>query len=105
MGSGDFEECWARIQREVTAGDTVRNWTQANGYLGDEFTLRVVDWEAIVVETPGALNLQRVPRADFAEVYRHWDDYCGGRCPRHKLRDMSRFSKYVISILHNVLGD
>ena len=36
----------------------------------------------------------------------HWDDYCAGECPRHRLRDMTRFSKYVISILHHVLeGD
>ena len=46
------------------------------------------------------------PREDFAAVWAHWDDYCAGEFPRHRLRDMTRFSKYVISILHHVLeGD
>lgn len=57
---------------------------------------------AVVVDTPGATNLQRVPREDFAAVWAHRDDYCAGELPRHRLRDMTRFSKYVISILHHV---
>lgn len=105
MGNGGFEECWSEIQRRLVAGEEIRNWTQAGGYLGNEFTVREVDREMVVVEAPVALNWQRVPRADFATVYRHWDEYCAGLCPRHKLRDMSRFSKYVINIVHHVLGD
>ena len=56
------------------------------------------------MDTRGAMNLQRVRREDFAAVLAHWEDYCAGECPRHRLRDMTRFSKYVISILHHVLG-
>ena len=106
MANGDFGRCWTRIRADLAAGDTVRNWTQHRGYLGDEFTVRAVEARAVVVDTPGAANLQRVPRENFAAVWAHWDDYCAGEFPRHRLRDMTRFSKYVISILHHVLeGD
>lgn len=106
MANGDFERCWARILADLAAGDTVRNWTQHGGYLGDEFTVRNVEARAVVVDTPGATNLQRVPREDFAAVWAHWDAYCAGDFPRHRLRNMTRFSKYVISILRHILeGD
>ena len=106
MANGDFGRCWARIRDSLAAGDRVRNWTQYGGYLGDEFTVWEVEAKAVVVDTPGATNLQRVPREDFAAVWTHWDDYCAGEFPRHSLRDITRFSKYVISILHHVLeGD
>ena len=105
MASGDFERGWARIQRSLAPGHTIRNWTQYGGYLGDEFTVRAVEARAVVVATPGAMNLQRVPREDFAAVHGRWEDYCAGRFPRHGLRDMTRFSKYVISILHHVLDE
>ena len=65
--------------------------------------MRAVEARAVMVDTPGARNLQRVPKEDFAAVWGHWNDYCAGRFPRHRLRDMTRFSKYVISILHHVL--
>ena len=104
MANGDFGRCWTRIRSDLAAGDTIRNWTQHGGYLGDEFTVRAVEARAVVVDTPGATNLQRVPREDFAAVWAHWDDYCAGEFPRHRLRDMTRFSKYVISILHHVLA-
>ena len=106
MANGDFGPCWARIQADLAAGDRIRNWSQHGGYLGDVFTVRAVEARAVVVDPPGAVNLQRVPREDFAAVWAHWDDYCAGEFPRHSLRDMTRFSKYVISILHHVLeGD
>ena len=56
------------------------------------------------VDSPGADNIQRIPEEDFAGVYEHWDAYNGGAFPRHRLRDMTRFSTYVISILHHVLN-
>ena len=102
MANGDHRTPWSRIRATLTAGDTVRNCTQHGGYLGDDFTIQAVQAHAVVVETPGATNLQQVPREDFAAVWAHWDDYCRGECPRNRLRDMTRFSKYVISILHHV---
>lgn len=105
MANGDFGGFWTLIQARLSTGDTVRNWTQTGGYLGDVFAVRAVEARAVVVDTPDAANLQRVPMEDFAAVWEHWNDYCAGELPRKRLRDVTRFSKYVISILHHVLED
>ncbi len=86
-------------------GDTIGDWTQYSGYIGDEFTIRAVDARFIEVDPPGAENVQRVPREDFAAVYELWDCYIVDRVPRHQIRDLMRFSKNIISILHRVIDN
>jgi hypothetical protein len=46
------------------------------------------------------LCLQTVPRADFEAVYELWDDYTCGATARSIFTPVTRYSKYVISILH-----
>ena len=41
-------------------------------------------------------------RAEFARVHEHWDAYNALMFARSKLRDLTRLSTYVISILHHV---
>ena len=101
----NFETLWLQIQRDISGGDTIRNWTQHSEYIGDEFTIRTVDARFIEVDSPGAENFQRVHGEDFAAVYEIWDDYNAGRVPRHQVRDLTRFSKYIISILHHVIDN
>ena len=104
MKKKNFPEFWVTLHRDLAVGDEVRNWTRDKGYLGDTFTVQAVGRDTIVVETPGAANLQAVPREGFGSVYRHWDEYCGGELPRSRLRDITRYSKYVISIIHHLLN-
>lgn len=101
----DFEELWRQIQRDISVGDTIENWTQHRGYSGDEFIIRVMDTRFIEVESPDAENSQRVPREDFSAVYELWGDYLARRVPRYQIRDLTRFSKYIISILHQVIDN
>lgn len=98
----DFEALWYQIQQDVGGGDTIRNWTRDSGYIGDEFVIRTVEAGIIEVDPPGAANLQRIPREDFAKVYRHWEGYNTGHIPRQQVRDITRFSKYIISIFHHI---
>ena len=100
-----FESLWRQIQQDIGVGDTIRNWTQHSGYIGDEFTIRAVDARFIEVDSPGAENFQLVPREDFAAVCELWDDYIADRVPRYQIRDLTRFSKYIISILHHVIDN
>jgi hypothetical protein len=86
----DFEKLWQRLQHELTSGTVVSNWTAAKGYLGDSFTIVAVRDDRVAVDSPGAKNVQMVPRRDF------------DRIPRYALRDLTRFSKYIISILHHL---
>ena len=55
------------------------------------------------VYEPGAANIQHIDREHFARVHEHWNAYNAGVYARSRLRDITRFSTYVISILHHVL--
>jgi hypothetical protein len=100
MPSADI---WRTVTESVAPGDTIRNWTAAKGYLGDDFVVKSISSGHIVIEAPGAENEQRVAKKDFDLVYGVWGGYCSGAVQRQQLRDATRFSKYVVSILHHVL--
>lgn len=98
----EFEILWRQLQRDISAGDTIRNWTQYGGNLGDNFTVCAVGVGFVEVDTPEASGVQHISREEFAKVYDHWDSYNEGSFPRNKLRDKTRYSKYIISILHHI---
>ena len=99
-----FEAVWARIQQEIAPSDTIRNWTRDKGYLGDDFTIHAVQTHFVEVDSPGAADILRVHRGEFAKVYEYWDGYNARVVRRRKLADITHFAKYVISILHHVLN-
>ena len=99
----NFEIVWHRLQRDISAGITIRNWTKYGGYIGGDFKIHDVSSEFVEVDAPDATNLQRINRKEFEKIYGHWDAYNKGSLPRRKLRDMTRFSKYIISILHHLM--
>jgi hypothetical protein len=41
-----------------------------------------------------------IPMGEFEMVYTRWEDYVAGRFPRYKLRDLTKNSTYIVSILH-----
>ena len=98
-----FETVWGRIQRTIDPGDTIRNWSRHSGYRGNDFTIHAVEAEFVEIDSPGARSIQHVPRTHFARVHGHWSTYKSGVVARSRLRDITRFSTYVISILHHVL--
>jgi len=95
-----FIDTWNALQNQLTPGTTIDNWTFHSGFLGDSFTIRSVTQKYIEVDTPGAQTIQRIPQHDFQIVYNLWNNYCVGRVKRHEIRDQTRFSKYIISILY-----
>jgi hypothetical protein len=95
-----FSNAWTALQNSLSVGTSIANWTADKGLLGDHFTVVAMDSSFIEVDTPNANNLQRVPLCDFELVYKNWVGYTAGKIPRYVLRDGTRFSKYVISILH-----
>ncbi len=105
MGREDqsFEAVWAKLQRSIVPGDTIRNWSRHSGYLGNDFTIHAVTDRFVEIDSPGASNVQHIARAEFARVHEHWDAYNARMFARSTLRDITRFSTYVISILHQVL--
>ena len=95
-----FETVWNTLQAKLKPGTEVRNWTAHKGYLGDSMTIVDVGSRHISVDAPNARNIQRVPKTDFEKMWVVWDDYKTEKVKRYEIRDMTMFSKYIISILH-----
>ena len=100
----DFEQTWQAIQTGLSSGMSVRNWTRLKGYLGDSFEILDVSPERIIVSAPAAKNEQHVPKRDFAKVNALWMKYCSGDVGRQEIVVHTRYSKYIISILHQILA-
>jgi len=97
-----FNDTMEFIKNNFPAGTEIRNWTAANDYLGDTFTIDTINNDYITVISPNAQNVQNVPVNDFQLVYDMWDQYIDKNIGRAQIRDITRFSKYIISIFHQV---
>ena len=101
-----FAQFWTDLQTNIKSGATIKNWTAAKGYLGDEFKVLSVAENRITIETPEAENIQNVSKKEFEVMYNNWDAYCSKQIQRKELTKLTRFSKYTMSIikhLENVL--
>jgi len=96
----DFESVWSTLQEKLKADTKIKNWTAYRGYLGDSMKIISVRTDCIELDAPGAINTQRIPKVDFMRVWDVWADYKSQKVKRYELRDMTRYSKYIISILH-----
>lgn len=95
-----FTEAWAALQATLCAGTRIPNWTARSGQVGEPFEIGSINPDVVVIIAPGARTPQIVRRADFEKVYALWDDYVRGLVPRSAFTPLTRYSKYVISILH-----
>lgn len=94
-----FEELWGYLQRNLKPGTEIKNWTADKGYLVDTMTIESVTDRAINVGAPNASYVQSVPKEHFEIVFKVWEGYKAKVVKRHHIRDMTRFSKYIISIM------
>lgn len=94
------ESIWKTLSSRLPTGTAIPNWTAAKGLLGNSFTVFGVGRNYVEVESPNAKGAQRIPVADFEQVHKLWAQYINKRIDRSYIRDMTRFSKYIISILH-----
>lgn len=100
-----FDTLWAQIIDQLQPGIIIRNWTTNNGYLGDDFKIISNNSDSITIETPGAKNLIKVPKKDFALMNENWKKYLSGEISRSHLRDLTYYSKYTISIYKYLLDE
>jgi hypothetical protein len=99
-----FADTWAALQSRLHVDAVIQNWTVHSGAVGEPFVIEAVGQNVIVVNAPGATTPQLVRRADFEAVYALWDDYIRGATPRSAFTPLTRYSKYVVSILHWLQG-
>ena len=97
-----FSKFWSMLQDNLMSGERIKNWTVAKGYLGDEFRVLSVYDAGVDVDTPHADNIQHVAKKEFEVMYNNWDAYYSGKLQRQELRDLTRFSKYTMSILKHL---
>ena len=95
-----FETVWGYIQTNLKPGTEIKNWTAYSGCLGDKMTIMKVRSRYIEVDTPKTMTFQVVPKKDFEGVWEVWSGYKSQRVRRMELTPITRFSKYIISILH-----
>ena len=95
-----FDTVWSHLQTNLKVGTNIKNWTDLRGYWGDTMRVNAIRSDSIVVDSPSTKNLQVIPKDDFEKVWKNWADYKSQNVSREQLRDVTRFSKYIISILH-----
>ena len=95
-----FESVWQELQNRLRPALIIPNWTCLKGYLGDTMRIEEVEDIEIVVKAPKAKALQHVSKANFEIVWKNWPAYKSGRMQRQEVREMTYYSKYIISILH-----
>ena len=96
----EFENLWNRLRGRIKPGTVVPNWTVAGKFSPGNMTITKVNKHYIEFKAPDAKNHQHVPKDHFREVWEVWDGYKTQKVKRQELRDMTRFSKYIISLLH-----
>ena len=100
-----FDDLWVDLIFNLKPGQQIPNWTAYSGRLGDYMTVVSASQSAIRVDSPGARNLQNVPKKDFEMIWGIWADYKAQRLRRSDITGLTRFSKYIISILHWYEGE
>ena len=95
-----FDQFWNELITTLKPDTEISNWTAFNGYLGDTMEIVEVKEKMIVVESPNAKNLQRISKRDVEKIWQIWPAYLAGKVQRQEIRDLTRHSKYIISILH-----
>jgi len=96
----EFENFWQHLQAKIRRGMIIPNWTYLHGYMGDTMRIEDIDELEVVVKAPKAKSLQRVSKEDFEKVWKIWPAYRTGRLQRKDMLELTRYSKYVMSIIH-----
>ena len=97
-----FEEIWNLLCHELALPKAIRNWTVYSGYIGrGDFTAQANGDHVVCILS--SRSEIRVPKEDFEKVHEMWSGYLSRKTPRHIIRDVTRHSKYIISIFHQFL--
>jgi len=95
-----FDALWESLIEKLHSGTKIPNWTAYSGHLGDYMVIDEISRKSIRIQSPGAKNIISVPMIEFRTVWLVWEDYKSQRLRRSELGEMTRYSKYVVSILH-----
>lgn len=95
---------WLDLCAQLKPGLIIKNWTAANGYVGDDFKIVSISSNGIQIDPLGDTTLQYARRIDFEPFLINWDAYSSDKLTRKAVgKDRNgkeiRVSKYVISMI------
>jgi len=93
-----FSKFWNDLQANLGVGTNIKNWTAIKGFMVDEFKIANISPKGIKIESPN----QYVTKSDFEVTYNNWEKYCLRKFTRRELSDLTRCSKYTISIIKHL---
>jgi hypothetical protein len=98
--AGETTTVWSDLQRTLKC-QTFGNWAVASGDLDSSFNVVGVYPDRIEVTSAGIQGAPRkIARSEFERVARLWPKYRQGGVQRQSLRDTSKNSTYIITLLH-----
>jgi len=95
-----FWKTWSYIQSNLHAGQLINNWTKAGRYKPGTFPIVKVGTTSIKIKAIRTHKPRPVPMGDFEKVYNVWNQYNAGIYSRYEIRNSTRHSTYIISVLH-----
>ncbi len=96
----EFDSVWTKLQSILQPHTVIPNWTADHGYFHGSMIIIDVDDDFIKVKSPNAQELQHVRKQDFEAIWKIWAEYKNGKYRRGNMTELTRYSKYVISIFH-----
>jgi hypothetical protein len=96
----EFELIWRELRTKLSSRLSIPNWTVNHGYFRGLMTIAEIDDDFVRVDSPNAKHTQTIPKRDFEEVWKIWADYKNGKFRRGDMTELTRYSKYIISIFH-----
>jgi hypothetical protein len=97
-----LEEMWNELKKRIAPDSQIQTWTADQGYGEDKFMVVAVKGGFVHVVSAGDEKVQKIPDQDFAKVLGVWNDYVDGKLPAANLREQTKFTKHVVSILHSL---
>ena len=98
--SGNFEDLWADIQRRLPVRERIQNWSADKGYTGERFQIKDVEPSSVTIEADGTSIPRQVAKSEFRKIFADWPAYRVGTIRRSALRDKSKNTTYILSLLH-----
>lgn len=96
----DFESTWTDLQRRLPVRERIQNWSADKGYTGGRFQIKDVKPSSITIEVGGTSVPHQVAKSEFQKIFADWPAYRVGTVRRSALRDKSKNTTYIVSILH-----
>ena len=91
---------WKALLKNVWPGYKFPIISDYKGNEEKKFEVVDITEESITIKSPTAIHPLKVPKNDFCKLAIVWIDYKYGYIQRHELRSKSRYSDYIIGILH-----